>query len=273
MSRPRSIPVSKPPYSAIQDLYQALNRSLIIWFGQIRADLLSIEGLTVSDADDLQAAIERTRQANERLRKRLVAGQVSQKMDAARAHWQEVDRQLQSAIRQAGQTTQRLANAITDRQIEAALTNKRLSVSLNKPLFGEAQAQVDKFTKSTALLTKDIGEKAARDLEHLVQDAVSRNASHSELTKLIQRRLQVTQERASLIAWQQCSSLHSELIVINGHASGATDFEWLHTLAAHPRPDHLELVGEIFPLDHRPLPGQEIRCQCGMKLIYPEGKT
>lgn len=291
------IPGSKYPAGAIQDYYAALARAIDEWFAQLKAELMSIHQLVIHDASlgeiiaaqqrnnaatksttdllhntiaqsEMQRQINATRQANEALRRRLAGEQVSKKMDSARAKWLEANEKLKAATAQASKTVSRTSQNLIDRQIQIAMQNRRLNVAFNRPAFGDLQGAVDKFTKANAALIKDIGEKAARDVEYLVQDAVSRGASQSEITDILQRHLGITKTRAQLIAEHQCTSLQAELDSIHAKAAGSTTFYWLHTRSPAPRRDHLENVGKVFSWDDRPLPGMLPHCKCGTQAIF-----
>lgn len=297
MARPRRIPPTAYPTAAIQVYYTALNQAVVAWFQALFSDLSQVLGLRLDDttgglcldsrsslvpsrfrqdADgdffevdaQLQQALARLRNQSERLARHARAKQVEGAMDTARTRWQALDQQLQQAAGNMIQSVNRLSQRNVDAQIQAALTDRRLRVTVGDPPFGVLQAPIERAARANALLIKDIGEKAARDVEALVQDAVSRGLGAEHLRPLLQRRLDVTRTRAALIARHQTARLESELSVIRGEAAGAEAFEWLRTHSAHPRKDHLDQVGKIYPLSHRPLPREEINCQCSMRLVW-----
>lgn len=294
MPRPRRIPATAYPSAAIQAYYSALNSAIIAWFQALYADLSQALGLRLdggdlapldSDAplslsrcdadfneldDELQRLIAAMKATNERLKQHAKARQIEPVMDTARARWEAVNGQLAQAAEQMAQSVNRLSQRNVDRQIEAALTDRRLRVVMGQPAFGSLQATIDRSTRANALLIKDIGEKAARDVEALVQDAIVRGLPASELRPLLQKRLNVTRSRAALIAQNQTARLESELSLLRGEAAGAIGFEWLETLSSAPRQHHMDNVGKAFPMSYRPLPRQEPHCKCGMRFIFDD---
>jgi uncharacterized protein with gpF-like domain len=291
MPRPRRIPATAYPHAAERQYYAALNRAIVAWFQALADDLSRILGLRMDsegagirldahtplepaairldDFEPSNRAREQAQQAADRMQRRGQAREVDQAMDSARARWLALDAQLQQAVSEVAGTVNRLSERNVQRQVEAALTNRRLAVTLGPPPFGDLQAQADRFARTNAALIRDIGERAAREVEALVQDAVSRGQTET-LPALLQRRLNVTRTRAALIAQNQCARLESELSLLRGEAAGAIGFEWLHTASVRPRRDHLAKVGKTYPLSHRPLPREEPNCKCAMRLVFDD---
>lgn len=131
--------------------------------------------------------------------------------------------------------------------------------------FGENQSAVNAFTRENTLLIKDIGDKAARDIEIAVQDVVSRGGSTKELQKIIQENLDSTKKRAALIARDQIGKLNGQLTRIQHEAAGIESYEWSTSADSRVRSEHIKREGKVFSYKKPPPdgnPGQPIRCRC-----------
>jgi SPP1 gp7 family putative phage head morphogenesis protein len=131
--------------------------------------------------------------------------------------------------------------------------------------FGENQSAVNAFTRQNTLLIKDIGDKAARDIEIAVQDIVSRGASTKELQKLIQENLDSTKKRAALIARDQIGKLNGQLTRIQHEEAGIKNYEWSTSNDSRVRSEHAKREGKVFSYKKPPPdgnPGSPIRCRC-----------
>lgn len=256
-----------PPLSRAE--YANLIASVVPRFDAPLDDLLG--GLQDLRATAARAA-ERNQQQVSAASQREASNQVDAVMDRARDRWRQAEDRLTAGLQDLGQSVNRISERSIQRQIEAALSDRRLAEALagQYQAFPGIQHQVDQFTRANASLIKDIGEKAARDVEALTQSIVSRGGSAGELAQMLQHRLGVTQTRAALIASNQVSRLNTGLTKAQAVAAGFGFFVWERTSSAHPRSDHLSKVGKTFSWSAHPLPGEEPNCKCSARPVLSD---
>lgn len=267
------MPRSIYPHGAEQDLYAHLARWIDDWFAFLRKSIEALpevrsdEGETLSE--QFAAQIAATRQALSVFSRRNVQREIERIMDAARSTWGQVD--PAPVLRQVAQVVQRTVNRNFARQMDA--TKKRvptITLQVGQDLFGEYQDVIDRYTREASLLIKDIGDKAARDIERAVQEAVAKGTRTQGLSKqiegilseIMQDEKDKVKKRAALIARDQIGKLNGNLTKARHQAAGINRYEWQTAGDSRVRPEHAELDGTIRTYGKGLEPGQAIRCRC-----------
>lgn len=274
MPRPRRIPSTVYPAGAELRYFQALRKEIVDWFTDLTADLQSIYQRRMDARPDeilgqISEQLQQIKSTAARAESRLKRQEAMSAVNAARARWQQAEANLMRAVGETADIVNRLSDRSVQNQIDAALTNRKLRVQNGQPMFGELQAEIDTFTQNNALLIKDIGEKAAREISYIVQNAVGESQKWESIAPLIKKRLDVTEARAALIAQNQTARLETQLSTIRAESSGAVAFEWKRTSSINPRSSHAIKVGKVYPIDSSPKPREEPNCKCGMRFVWP----
>lgn len=240
------IPASVYPRGAERDYLRAILNELNPWL------------------DDIKKGVTAVRLDGERF-----DGVFDSVFDNARISWQGVTTRMMTTIRRVFNTVDANFTRTFERQIEAAETNRRMpSISLRRGMlpFGAVdglQGQLDDFTRQNTQLIKSIGDDAARNIETLVQDAVSRGASTRELSKLIADQTGIAKRRAATIARDQVGKLNGQISKIRQKSAGMSRYKWQTMEDRGVRPKHAALNGEVRTWEQSPIPGEEILCRCG----------
>lgn len=232
-------PNSIYPRNAEQEYLQFLNSEITLWF------------------DDLTRPLE----THPAIR---ADGLFDRLFDQAIERWGRVVRGSKSILERLAGMVDRTAEESLAAQIESQAGDQGLNISLARGFlaFGDIQGQVDVFTRENVLLIKDIGEKAARDLEREIQDAVADGISTRTLTAIIQKRMDITKRRAATIARDQIGKLNAGITRIRMQAANIDKYEWVAAMDERTRPEHEKLNGTIRTWDQGPRPGEPINCRC-----------
>lgn len=120
-------------------------------------------------------------------------------------------------------------------------------------------------------LIDSIGDEHASRVERLVR-AAARTGDVTTLADQLARVGEITENRAALIANDQCLKFHGGLAEARQLDAGITKFEWLNANDEKVRTDHVELGGEVFSWDDLPVidtrtgergkPGDAVNCRC-----------
>ena len=114
-------------------------------------------------------------------------------------------------------------------------------------------------------LIKGLDAEMARKIERAVFDAWNKNDSAPKLIRVLKKELGFAPARAKLIGFDQIGKLAGEIDRFRHEEAGIPRFVWERTLSAHPREEHLELVGRVFEWKRPPygvIPGELINCRC-----------
>lgn len=85
------------------------------------------------------------------------------------------------------------------------------------------------------------------------------------IAKQLEKELEITKNRAQLIARDQVSKYNAALNQANQRAAGIQSYVWRGVKDNRERPEHLALEGQVFSWDHPSYlgnPGEPIRCRC-----------
>lgn len=235
------------PHGAEIEYYRALKNAIDVWF---RDSFTAIKTARL-DADSYHAD-----------------GLFDAVFDAARNNWANVAAALTQVARRVASQVERTVNRSINRQIE----QQDLSLNLNRGFlpFAEIQGQVDDFVRQNAALIKDIGEKAARDIERQVIDAVAKGTSTKQLAKLIKEQQELTTNRAKLIARDQIGKLNGQINKTRQQAAGFDRYQWQTMQDKRVRPEHRELNGTIRKWGEGLEPGDAIQCRCSAIPVWDD---
>lgn len=136
----------------------------------------------------------------------------------------------------------------------------------------------------TALVANNVGliKSIPREYHHDVQEAVMRSIvtgnGLQDLGPDLERIGGIAERRAKDIALDQTRKAYNSINQARMQALGLKQFEWLHSGGSqNPRPEHVELNGQIFDFAHLPIidpktgergiPGQLPNCHCRMRPV------
>jgi SPP1 gp7 family putative phage head morphogenesis protein len=128
-------------------------------------------------------------------------------------------------------------------------------------------------------LIKSIPQEYLQDVQGAVMRSITTGNGLQDLIPALEDYEGITHRRAKNIALDQTRKAYN---VINRERMtdiGVKKFQWIHSGGgAVPRPDHVEMDGEIFSFDNLPvidprtgergIPGQAINCRCTMAPVF-----
>jgi len=123
----------------------------------------------------------------------------------------------------------------------------------------------NRWVADNASLIKSIPTVAADRAQGIVQQMVENGSRWETIAKQLEKELEITKNRAQLIARDQVGKYNAALNRANQQACGIQRYRWVGTKDSRERPEHLALEGMIFDWDHpSPIgePGTPIRCRC-----------
>jgi SPP1 gp7 family putative phage head morphogenesis protein len=126
-------------------------------------------------------------------------------------------------------------------------------------------SEIDARLAANVRLIKDIGEKAAGQVEEIIRDGVRSGRSTKEIGKQVQASLDSAEKRARNIARDQVGK---HLGVLNEHRqrdAGVTRYRWRTAGDSRVRDSHAVREGKVFSWDDPPRggnPGQAVNCRC-----------
>lgn len=178
--------------------------------------------------------------------------------------WRDISSQINIQLPKIAGIVSRTVDEAFSRQLETVGTSAAPVAKLapTTPSVGSVQGEVEKFARANSLLVKDIGEKAARDLERIIEDAVSKNKTAEDIADLVADTLEVTKSRAALIARDQIGTLQSQINRVKMQNAGIEKYKWVAVMDKRTRPEHEQLHGTIRTWDQSPRPGEPINCRC-----------
>jgi SPP1 gp7 family putative phage head morphogenesis protein len=140
---------------------------------------------------------------------------------------------------------------------------------------------IERFVRDNVALITGLSARLAREVEELVIDGLARGRLHESLARDIERRLQVSESRAQLIAVDQVQKLNGQLNAQRQQDLGVTHFYWRTSEdervrgnpgGKYPRanPSHWARRNQRYAYADPPkgkngepeLPGTPIRCRC-----------
>jgi len=123
----------------------------------------------------------------------------------------------------------------------------------------------NRWVSDNASLIKSIPTTAADRAQAIVQQMVENGQRWETIAKQLEKELDITKNRAQLIARDQVSKYNGALNQANQKAAGINRYAWRGVKDNRERPEHLALEGQVFSWDqpsHLGNPGEPIRCRC-----------
>lgn len=129
------------------------------------------------------------------------------------------------------------------------------------------------WIQTNTQLIKSIPQQHLDDVSKLTQEAVEKGWRIETLTKKIQDRYHIPENRAALIATDQVGKANSGLSMQRMRDYGIRKYLWRGAMDARERKLHVEREGMEFDIDHPPVdgpPGYAIRCRCWPEPVWDE---
>jgi SPP1 gp7 family putative phage head morphogenesis protein len=122
---------------------------------------------------------------------------------------------------------------------------------------------MDVVTEENVGLIKSIPDHLFDDVEKLVSNSLLHGTRVEELALQIFQRFGVTENRAMLIARDQCGKWQGNLSRFRQIDAGITEYEWLTVGDERVRPKHRARDGKTYSWASDEIrPGQEVQCRC-----------
>lgn len=152
------------------------------------------------------------------------------------------------------------------RKIFTSTVDQKVGVDISHQISGgdladELSIAVERNVGLIQGLSDDIGKR----VEQSVYQSITQNEPVKDLMQTLQDEMQIGANRAEFIARDQTIKLNSDLNRLRQTQAGIEEYIWVHSGAAHPRPEHVERDGEIFSWDDPPEdgpPGTLPNCGC-----------
>lgn len=123
-----------------------------------------------------------------------------------------------------------------------------------------------------AALIRNVSGKIQNDVATATWEAVVHKKPRTDLAKDLSKVIDGGISRAKFIARDQTNKLSANLDEFRQRQAGITQYKWLHSGKAHPRPEHVARDGKIFSWDNPPYdghPGTLPNCGCKAMAYIP----
>lgn len=185
--------------------------------------------------------------------------------DRAREALERLRQRIADSARSLAAQAQTAARAIFNRT--ASKTDRELPTARPAPTL---QTVAENFVSENVALVTGLPVRALAEVEAAVLRAVS-TGNRKQLAVDLRERVDVTKNRAKLIARDQVGKLYGQLVRERQQANGIEKFIWRTQLDKRVRDSHAELEGTVWRWDSPPsigIPGEPINCRCyGAPLI------
>lgn len=177
----------------------------------------------------------------------------------------------------------RIAESVTARAQQAANLVRRIFGRVNVKSQTDVERQVrgpvppvnlatvaDAFVGENVALITSIPEKMLSEVEQLILRATTSGATRRDLAQELQRRYDITENRAKLIARDQVGKLYGQLAMERQRSLGITHFVWRTQRDNRVRDSHAELEGTTWAWASPPdigVPGEPINCRCSAEPV------
>lgn len=131
----------------------------------------------------------------------------------------------------------------------------------------EDEAAKGFISEGTALI-KSIESRQIDDVEKILFRAFRTQQSTTDIAKELQRKVDIEENRAKLIARDQTAKFNGKVNEDRQRAAGIDEYIWSTSLDERVRDEHAEREGEVFSWDDPPFdgpPGVPINCRCVAK--------
>lgn len=145
-----------------------------------------------------------------------------------------------------------------------------VDVYRTEPWLAEAQSR---WVATNSALIKSVPTQYMAQVEQTIRAGVLAGESPKSLAKKIQAQGGVTENRAKLIAVDQCGKANGELNKYRQQDLGIKEYIWKTSRDERVRPLHQERQDKQFSWDKPPNdghPGMPIRCRCSASPIFPD---
>jgi SPP1 gp7 family putative phage head morphogenesis protein len=139
---------------------------------------------------------------------------------------------------------------------------------------------MQQWAKDNALLINDIPDKAAKQMQELIQDALISGKTQDDMIDdikdIVGGRLEVSDSRARLIARDQVAKLNGRFTRERQTESGVDSYVWRTVGDERVRETHDEVDGQTFSWSIAPEetdgnhPGEDYQCRCWAEPVLPE---
>jgi SPP1 gp7 family putative phage head morphogenesis protein len=160
---------------------------------------------------------------------------------------------------------ERHANAIDDFNAGEISRQVETIIGIRPPKIVGTEKQLKAFTRDNVELIQSIGTRALDEVSDILAKGSRIGSRVETIAKEIERRLDVAESRARLIARDQVNKLHGELTQFRQTSLGAKSYVWRTSLDSRVRDDHAEREGDDFDWSDPPEdghPGQPVQCRC-----------
>lgn len=160
-----------------------------------------------------------------------------------------------------------------DRSFNDELSKIGFTVNFN--LSSKISEVLEASIQENASIISDLSENYLKKVQQSVWSAVTNGYDLGTLKKELKKIDGITDKRAKRIAINQGAQAHAIIERERRKEAGITHAVWLHSHAGKkPRPSHVKANGVEFEIEKGlfldgkwTLPGQEINCRCGSKVI------
>ncbi len=163
-----------------------------------------------------------------------------------------------AVLRQAQATDEQLIGSIASAlgiSVDLASSIKTLNV----------QPQIEAATLTNVQLIKSIPVQAMERMKTSVLTDVSQGKRYEDLAADIQEQLDITENRAKLIARDQMAKVNAAITEAKQEALGIEKYQWSTSGDERVRESHAANEGQIFRWDTPPPtghPGEDVLCRC-----------
>jgi SPP1 gp7 family putative phage head morphogenesis protein len=185
--------------------------------------------------------------------------------------------------------SQRMASSVlTDSKTGAKrslmeLGKETLSLKTDVLRKGPVAEVVKATVAENVALIKSIPEQYLRKVNSAVMRSITSGNGLQDLVPFMEKQKGITVRHARNMALDQTRKAYNGINKGRMQMAGVESFEWIHSGGSQkPRPDHVEMHGQIFRFDNPPvidkrtgekgIPGQAPNCRCTMRPILTLGE-
>lgn len=149
---------------------------------------------------------------------------------------------------------------------DLAKNNARALKSIGLDVRDNLGAVIDTIRARNIALIKNAADDFADEVGSVLSDLASWGLTVDELAALIEKRADVSQSRAHLIARDQTSKTNAAINQHRQTTAGISHYEWSTSRDDRVREEHAAHEGEVFAWNNPPsdtgAPGDDINCRC-----------
>ena len=137
----------------------------------------------------------------------------------------------------------------------------------------EIEALKETFISDNIELVTKMTDDYKYKLKNTIKTAIDNNYSKEELTEAIKKNINITDNRAELIAVDQIGKINGRLEQYYQQKIGVEHYIWSTMKDSRVRPTHRMREGKTFSWNNPPSdghPGMAIRCRCKAKPVFED---